>query len=352
YVTDELLKRHGDDFPQTLLDDYPLKPRELLNDTSERVFKALETIAQRPADYPLWIINEHGEVEVSSLARLLREEKKYVIDRISNCTILLPPAAGGLSDGMLNGGSLQADDVADIREPASERRIRRLREGLNELDDPGSLQGMRLVRSIELNPDEEDEAARKIWEWYKLKPLEDTRTAWKPVTLDTHTGDVERHACRIVAGLSLSGEMAQAVLLAAKLHDDGKRRERFQVSLGNRRYPDVLLAKSGGKGIRLPEPFRHELASLAEAVADEQVNALTPPMQDLVLHLIAAHHGRARPHFPADETFDPERPATDTERLAIEALRRFARLQRCYGRWGLAYLESLLRAADWAASAD
>jgi hypothetical protein len=32
--------------------------------------------------------------------------------------------------------------------------------------------------------------------------------------------------------------------------------------------------------------------------------------------------------------------------------RRFARLQRKYGRWGLAYLESLPRAADWAASAN
>jgi len=30
----------------------------------------------------------------------------------------------------------------------------------------------------------------------------------------------------------------------------------------------------------------------------------------------------------------------------------FARLQRKYGRWGLAYLESLLRAADYAASAN
>ena len=74
-------------------------------------------------------------------------------------------------------------------------------------------------------------------------------------------------------------------------------------------------------------------------------------MKDLALHLIAAHHGRARPHFATDEAFDPERPMSDAEALAIETPRRFARLQRKYGRWGLAYLESLLRAADWAASA-
>ena len=74
-------------------------------------------------------------------------------------------------------------------------------------------------------------------------------------------------------------------------------------------------------------------------------------MKDLVLHLIAAHHGRGRPHFTSDEAFDPDAQSTVLDAFAIEVPRRFARLQRTYGRWGLAYLESLLRAADWAASA-
>jgi CRISPR-associated endonuclease/helicase Cas3 len=54
-----------------------------------------------------------------------------------------------------------------------------------------------------------------------------------------------------------------------------------------------------------------------------------------------------------DEAFDPApgRTQADAE-LACDVPRRFARLQRKYGRWGLAYLESLLRAADWAASAE
>jgi CRISPR-associated endonuclease/helicase Cas3 len=194
---------------------------------------------------------------------------------------------------------------------------------------------------------EGEEAEPRRWEWYESIPLEDGRTAKKPVTLDTHTEDVENRAQRIVTGLSLLDGIAEAILLAAKLHDHGKERERFQIALGNRCYPDLLLAKSGRKGARLPEPFRHEFASVADAANNGQVRALSPIMQDLVLHLIAAHHGRARPHFDLDEAFDP-----DAEALAIETPRRFARLQRKYGRWGLAYLESLLRAADWAASAE
>ncbi len=353
HITNELVERCGDDFPQTLLEDYPLKTHELLSDTSNRVFKALEVIAKRYENScPLWIIGERGEVEVSSLERLLGRQKKQVIGRISDCTILLPPTAGGLSEGMLDGTSDHADDVADMLGDPSERRIRKLCVEPNGLDEATGIEGMRLVRSIELDTDEEDEAAKRVWEWYKLKPLEDTRTAQKPVELYTHIGDVEDRAQRIAKGLSLPDEIAEAVVLAAKLHDNGKQWERFQTTLGNRHYPDMVLAKSGRKGARLPEPFRHEFASLMNVADDVQVRKLSPPMQDLVLHLIAAHHGRARPYFPADEVFDPTQSATDAETLAIEIPRRFARLQCKYGRWGLAYLESLLRAADWAASAE
>jgi CRISPR-associated endonuclease/helicase Cas3 len=98
---------------------------------------------------------------------------------------------------------------------------------------------------------------------------------------------------------------------------------------------------------------------LLDVEQERECQQLGPGMRDLVLHLIAAHHGRARPHFPVDptsdppidETFDPESDSRMAAAVAIETPRRFARLQRQYGRWGLAYLESLLRAADYAASA-
>jgi CRISPR-associated endonuclease/helicase Cas3 len=79
---------------------------------------------------------------------------------------------------------------------------------------------------------------------------------------------------------------------------------------------------------------------------------LSAEMQDVVLHLIAVHHGYGRPCFPADRAFDPEPKGQQVDRIAIEVMQRFARLQRKYGRWGLAYLESLLRAADYAASRE
>jgi CRISPR-associated endonuclease/helicase Cas3 len=173
-----------------------------------------------------------------------------------------------------------------------------------------------------------------------------------PVMWKTHVEDVVERTRRILAALSLPPEIADAIILAAELHDHGKQRERFQITLGNRLYPDVLWAKAGRRGARLPEPFRHEFASLLDAETDARVNALRDEMKDLVLHLIAAHHGRARPHFNREEAFDPTPPAgISPDSVAMEIPRRFARLQRKYGRWGLAYLESLLRAADWAASA-
>jgi CRISPR-associated endonuclease/helicase Cas3 len=124
--------------------------------------------------------------------------------------------------------------------------------------------------------------------------------------------------------------------------------------------PPDWLAKSGSKK-RLPgfrTDYRREFGSLLDVVAQDAFKELIhdPQGQELILHVIAAHHGRARPLFPrsgeVDEAFDPEPNGRDTEQAAAKVPRRFARLQHQYGRWGLAYLESLLRAADWAASAN
>lgn len=369
-ITEEMIQRRCADFPQDLLEDYPLKPHELLSDRTERVYKQLQLLIAEPkasvkgekrqnalkrkcrnAAVKIWLIDDNGAISIPTLGELLSNEKKQVEQRLAGKTVLLPPSVGGLAGGMLDGTSELADDVADITD-GPDQRIRIDPTDSNYEAKMTRAANMRRVRSIELPAGDDDDDEPRQWEWYESIPLEGGRIAKQPVTWQTHVDDVVKNVKRIVSALSLPQKIANAVILAAELHDHGKRRERFQTTLGNQWYPDVLLAKSGKNGARLPEPFRHEFASVLDAPADDAFSKLDNALKDLVLHIIAAHHGRARPHFSRDEAFDPDRPSSDAEAEAIAIPRRFARLQRKYGRWGLAYLESLLRAADWDASAN
>lgn len=352
-LTPSLREKHQ---PDDLLDDYPLKPHELLRDQTKRIFENLKLLATTNADSPVWIVNDSGPVSVITLEQLAKLNDRILEDRI----VLLPPAAGGLKGGMLDGkapfdATRDDYDVAD-KWMDTDNTPRRSRVW----DSARRPDRMRLVRSIDTRPDaeetdEDDEnAGRRYWRWYvRPRSADDdgSRSARQPQELAPHLKSAERFAGEIVTKLRLAEPEASAVKLAAKWHDLGKHRKVWQRSIGNRDYPARVLAKSGGAMRPLDlNNFRHEFGSLIDVPATSEFRELVPDVQDLVLHLIAAHHGRARPHFPADEAFDPERPDEAAAEIAREVPRRFARLQRKYGRWGLAYIESLVRAADALAS--
>lgn len=69
-----------------------------------------------------------------------------------------------------------------------------------------------------------------------------------------------------------------------------------------------------------------------------------------MLHLIAAHHGFARPVIGTRGCED--KPPSVLEAKAAEIALRFACLQAKWGPWGLAWWEALLRAADQQASRE
>ncbi len=206
----------------------------------------------------------------------------------------------------------------------------------------------------------------------------------KPVTLVDHTKHVVDEVDLALSQLP-AAVMPDAFRIAARLHDLGKADERFQAMLRRTDRTDAwlmagstsaLLAKSDGlpqtraeqavarKRAGLPGGFRHEMLSvqLAERCGQLPVDATA---RDLALHVIAAHHGYARPFAPVvlDEDL-PDVSVEDltivaTERLACPSHRvdsgiteRFWSLTRCFGWWGLAYLEAVLRFADQQASAD
>jgi len=396
-VTDDLIEREGQDLLQELLADYPLKPHELLSDRTDRIYEGLRDLiaepkksvkgekrqtalerARRNAAANVWLINESNGVAVTSLGELLDDDKKRVIDRVEDSTVLLPPSVGGLSAGMLNAESAHADDVADhwLHQDGQPRRGRVWDDTPPPTyDDNGKAKPMALIRTIDTDPladeratpDDHAEASsskRRFWHWYtRPRDAEDaTRASAEPVTWDHHTRDVVEKTKQIVHDLNLPDDLQQAVILAAELHDLGKQRELWQRFIGNPNPTDWYAkpGKPAGGPRWRPRPitdYRHEFGSLLDALDPGQphrarLDTMPGPMRDLVLHLVAAHHGYARPHFPPERAIDPNRPQSEADAAAGETMRRYARLQRQYGRWGLAYLESLLRAADWAASAE
>jgi CRISPR-associated endonuclease/helicase Cas3 len=346
--------------PAELLADYPLKPHELLRDRSDRVLKHIQRLAENHPESPAWIVRD-DEVNTTTLSELASGDK----DRLNDVTIILPPAVGGLTAGGTLGAEEETEDLDvadkwyfdDLRTKA--RRIRLFD------DDPAIVpktSGMRLVRSIRVaasvdrqTPEESDDDAGRNWCWYVAPQSADddgskVAVTRNPVRLRRHNADVAETAKLMVKALRLNQDLCEAITFAAAHHDDGKARRLWQLSIGNR--GQEVFAKSGNR--RPPEvriDFRHEFGSMLDVLDDPSFSKQCADSQDLILQIIAAHHGRARPHFEPDEIFDPERAERMSREVANEVPRRFARLQRKYGRWGLAYLESLLRASDAYASA-
>jgi CRISPR-associated endonuclease/helicase Cas3 len=140
--------------------------------------------------------------------------------------------------------------------------------------------------------------------------------------------------------------------LAARLHDEGKRAPRWQRAFkAPERWRHHPYAKTKGPvDFDLLDGYRHELGSLPYVEADDAFKSLSTHEQDLVLHLIAAHHGFARPVIGTSGCDDA--PPSIIEVRARAVALRFARLSARWGPWGLAWWEALLRAADQIASRE
>jgi CRISPR-associated endonuclease/helicase Cas3 len=144
--------------------------------------------------------------------------------------------------------------------------------------------------------------------------------------------------------------------LAASLHDEGKRAPRWQRAFRAPREKDdggadKVFAKTRGPiNPAILDGYRHEFGSLPYLEKNAGFEALPEDWRDLVLHLVAAHHGQARPLIRTQSCEDA--PPSALEERARNVALRFARLQNRWGPWGLAWWEALLRAADQQASRE
>jgi len=108
---------------------------------------------------------------------------------------------------------------------------------------------------------------------------------------------------------------------------------------------------------------------LAQTAVGATVLPSNPVQSELVLHLVATHHGYGRPFAPlVDDEAPPDvvlpmsgktMTITGAERLELPAhalcsglAERYWKVNRHYGWWGIALLEAVLRLADQKASAN
>lgn len=245
-------------------------------------------------------------------------------------------------------------------------------EEVAELLDSQASDGQKRIAS-ELSTEAED--GQEVIAWYAdvtddKKSIEGSDIAQElaptdPVLLDDHQNDVAERTRQIAENLGLAPEFSEALELAAKYHDEGKRDLRFQQMLGA--DPDAdALAKSGRRSVAeayrarsrsaLPRGWRHEqLSALMVAASPEKVGE----HRDLVLRIIGCSHGHGRFSFAHDagfllkEGYLPE--GTDYEALKEQATRLFnvgywdnlmEQTSRTYGPYATAYLEAVERAAD------
>jgi CRISPR-associated endonuclease/helicase Cas3 len=128
-------------------------------------------------------------------------------------------------------------------------------------------------------------------------------------TIDPHHVRTKFWAEKIASRLGLPDQLRVVLTGAASVHDLGKARRNWQAYAGNPGFArgHAPLAKFTKKGnpnlLKIGEAtYRHEFGSLRDAMAEKAFDGAVDDFRDLALHVIAAHHGNARPVIaPVDE---------------------------------------------------
>jgi len=295
---------------------------------------------------------------LKELAEPRKGGAKYDLHReLAEKFLIVDARFGGLRDGMLDAKSDDIFPTADADDgwnKDAKFRVRRMTSETdeNKEDDWRFENDFVLKRDAEGQPEE-----RLIVEHYKdTAQSEDARSVSRPQELGEHQSCAEQKARLIADRIGLSGHAGEALAVAAFLHDEGKKALRWQRAFKAERDARKFglsgpLAKTRGPiDLAILDGYRHEFGSLPIAEAHARFQALPEEWRELVLHLIAAHHGQARPVIETHGCEDAP-PSALAARVRDVAL-RFARLQKRWGPWGLAWWEALLRAADQQASRE
>jgi len=278
------------------------------------------------------------------------KQRRTMLERLlPGTTIVVDRRLAGLQEtGLLDTEVSAQPFTSDGGEPWSgiPFRVRRVVTGSDQAEH-GWLEYRRFATDLPL--DGEPTAWLVIEKQSQHSATEEGRAQGKLQLLADHTAMVKKRALQIADNLGFPEPYRAVLAAAAELHDDGKKaacwQRAFHAPMGG-----PFGKTKGPVSSSILDGYRHELGSLPAAVAALTEVLMPEDLRDLTLHLIAAHHGSARPVISTGGC-DGAPPSKLAERAQDVAL-RFARLQKNWGPWGLAWWEALLRAADQQASRD
>ena len=349
---------------RTVVEYFEAAPAHLSERLDVETFKAVKWLGQRSRAVDLeedeivgWVLDESGRVSVRwTVADLRRANSGGLQHALSGRSVFVDARIGGLSvEGLLDPKESVAPLTGEVGDPSwiavtdggAPAVTFRVRERANdEVAFPPWYARLRipLARSTD---DEEVCHWLVVEQWRSESTTEDDRSSGPPQLLDEHHAWTAERAERLAVRVGLPDDLRRVVVFAASLHDGGKRAARWQRAF--HAPTDGVYAKTRGPvDVRRLDGYRHELGSVLQVERDSQFAQLRPEDQDLVLHLVAAHHGFGRPTIPTRGC--EEAPPSILQAKAEEIALRFVRLQSQWGPWGLAWLETLMRAADQMAS--
>ncbi len=212
------------------------------------------------------------------------------------------------------------------------------------------------------------------------RDLDETSLAPSAITLEQHGLAVATRARAVAERIGLSANLCDVVEQAGKFHDIGKADRRFQRWLDPDGSGTSLVAKSNMPRDRWeearvsagwPRGGRHEALScrvirllMKETSALYRFSFDPVPCQDLLLHIVASHHGNGRPLIlPVKDgtkdklTFSTAGHTvtvpTDLEDIDWDQPTRFRKLNDFFGPWALALLEAvLIRSDHWVSGSE
>lgn len=281
------------------------------------------------------------------------EQRKHLHKTLDGATLVVDARLGGLLRvGLLDEKEDSLPQTADdgqewLGEHVTGFRIRCVDVG--EVVVPDSSWRERLRFASDVSEEGEPRRWLLVEKWRHEAATEEDRSSAHPQLLNEHQSWAEERARILARRLRLDDQYVEMLAVAACLHDEGKRVRRWQRAFNA--PPDGLYAKTKGPiNYALLDGHRHELGSIPFAESNDALKSLPEEVRDLALHLIASHHGFGRPIIGTRGCAGT--PPSVVEMRARDVALRFARLQRRWGPWGLAWWESLLRAVDQQVSRD